>query len=132
MIEWMLVENVEGGSSLRCFKAPVGKRFRQFVQESNELAVWYGTSSGLRACVTFAMHDDGRIWRHASVSLRDQMPTYDDLCLLYNELCNTDRRAVQLFVPASQHISIHPYCLHLWQCEDEDLPLPNFGRFGTI
>jgi hypothetical protein len=40
-----------------------------------------------------------------------------------------ERLALHLFVPRSQHVHLHPYCLHLWCCLDGD-PVPDFTN-GT-
>lgn len=70
-------------------------------------------------------------WMHASLSLQDQMPTYDDLVLLHKAVW-PDGWAYQVFAPPEHHINIHAYALHLWGRPDGRAELPNFGENGTI
>lgn len=32
--------------------------------------------------------------------------------------------AMQLHVPVADHLSLHPYCLHIWRPHDATIPLP--------
>lgn len=87
--------------------------------------------------VTDCRHEDGRIWRHASVSRKDRkMPTYWNLMRLKELTIGPDRLAIQVFPPADRHIDIgtkmpNPVeVLHLWAPEEDFLP--DFGRFGTL
>ena len=82
-----------------------------------------------------AKEDDGKWWRHASVSRRDRtMPTYDDTKTL-KRICMPDLVAYQLFMPADKHIDLagkgnRPVeVLHLWACLDGPVT-PDFSS-GT-
>ena len=89
--------------------------------------------------VTDARHEDGRVWRHASVSRSNrQMPTYWDLLKLKEMTIGPTRTAIQIFPPADRHIDIGTTMdppvevLHLWAAPELDEFLPDFGRFGTL
>ena len=73
----------------------------------------------------------GTWWLHASISRKDQMPTYDELRLLHDAVFG-DRWSYQCFAPPSHHVNIHEHALHLWGRVDGKPALPNFGRWGTI
>ena len=79
-----------------------------------------------------AKEDDGKWWRHASVSRRDrQMPTYEDMATL-KRICMDEHVAYQLFMPPSQHIDLageRVQVLHLWACLDGPVT-PDFSS-GT-
>ena len=79
-----------------------------------------------------AKEDDGKWWRHASVSCRDrQMPTYEDMATL-KRICMNDLVAYQLFMPPAQHIDLageRVQVLHLWACLDGPVT-PDFSS-GT-
>lgn len=82
--------------------------------------------------VTESKEQDGRWWRHASVSRMDKkMPTYHDLLELKRLTVGETRKAIQVFPPASEYVNLTDsvQVLHLWACMDED-PLPDFTR-GT-
>lgn len=75
--------------------------------------------------VTVARYGDGKRWLHVSASFRDRLPTYPEMCRIKEDVIGADKKAVQVFVPMSEHVNIHPFCLHLWHCVDGD-PLPDF------
>lgn len=83
--------------------------------------------------VSEAKEDDGKWWRHVSVSRRDQeMPTYEDLKILHR-ITMANLTAYQLFVPEDKHIDFHRkggvQVLHLWACVDGPVT-PDFSS-GT-
>lgn len=86
-----------------------------------------GTTSVIVSAVLF----DDVDYVHASVADQDQMPTYDDLCLLHRAVFG-DGYAYQVFAPREQHVNIHQYALHLWGRADGALVLPEFRSDGTI
>ena len=81
--------------------------------------------------VTCAPQDDGLEWIHASIS-RDFMPSYEDLVTLHTSVWKGRGWAYQVFAPASDHVNIHEFALHLWGRRDGQPALPNFGAGGTI
>lgn len=68
---------------------------------------------------------DGRTWLHVSIASPDRMPTYDELIELKATFVGEDRKAIMVLPPRSEHVNIHPNCLHLYCCLDGD-PLPDF------
>jgi hypothetical protein len=38
--------------------------------------------------------------------------------------------AMQLHVPACDHVNHHPYCLHLWRPQDAEIPRPPAAFVG--
>jgi len=92
----------------------------------------YESINGLRVIFTADnLEGDGKTWLHVSLSRKSRIPTYEDMCEVKDVFVGRDRQALQIFVPASKHINIHKYCLHLWCCIEGD-NLPDFGRYGTI
>ena len=90
-----------------------------------------GQANGLLVIVTGAVERDGKRWVHVSMSRRSRLPSYDDMCLVKDSFIGRDRLALQLFVPADQHVNIANNCLHLWHCMDGD-PTPDFRHEGQI
>lgn len=70
------------------------------------------------------------VWRHASISHPDRMPTYKDLVLLHQVAF--EGYAYQVFAPPEEHINIHEFALHLYGYPDGRRILPNFGWAGSI
>lgn len=88
-------------------------------------------SQRLMVIVTGTLEDDGKRWLHVSASRPARVPSYRDLCMVKSIFIGDSRKAVQVFAPASEHVNIHPYCLHLWSCLDGD-GLPDFRSGGVI
>lgn len=77
---------------------------------------------------------DGLTWWHISVSARERfygkpplerLPSYDELCAVKRVFVGEDAMAIQVFPKASEHVNIHPHCLHLWSPLGHS-PLPDF------
>lgn len=97
---------------------------------------WTIVSHDRRAHVMVSVDDfpagSGEEWIHASFGRNRQMPSYEDLVLLYRAAFPERGWAYQVFAPAEQHINIHPYVLHLWGRVDGRSALPDFGAEGSI
>lgn len=74
---------------------------------------------------------DDRLWYHLSVSTPTKVPTYDQLKEV-KEVFLGDRYACMVFPPKRFFVNQHPYVLHLWSTNDEQWPLPEFGKYGTL
>jgi len=59
-----------------------------------------------------ASNGDG--WDHVSVSREDRCPTWEEMEFIKRLFFGPDETAMQLHVEAAEHISFHPFCLHLW------------------
>lgn len=86
-------------------------------------AAWYRSRDGLRVCAEVEAHE-AALWLHVSVSRGDRDPSYFDLKRVKDLFIGRDRKAIQVFPPASEHYSYHPHCLHLWSPLTRD-PLPD-------
>lgn len=69
-----------------------------------------------------ASNGDG--WDHVSVSLAHRCPTWEELEFVKRFFFKPDEVAMQLHLPPSDHISLHPHCLHIWRPHDVMIPLP--------
>jgi hypothetical protein len=76
-----------------------------------------------------ASNSDG--WDHVSVSTNDRCPTWDEMEHIKRCFFMDDETAMQLHVPASDHISYHPYCLHMWRPHDVEIPRPPQALVGA-
>lgn len=63
-------------------------------------------------------------WDHVSASYADRCPTWDEMDALKRTFFAPEDTVMQLHVPASAHISCHPYCLHLWRPQFCEIPRP--------
>lgn len=67
----------------------------------------------------------GEGWDHVSVSRISRCPNWPEMEHVKRLFFNDDEVCFQLHVAVSDHISIHPYCLHIWRPNDgREIPLP--------
>ena len=67
----------------------------------------------------------GEGWDHVSVSLNlPRCPSWTEMDFVKRAFFQPDEVAMQLHVATDDHISIHPYVLHLWRPHEADIPLP--------
>lgn len=71
----------------------------------------------------------GEGWEHVSVAHRTRVPMYDEMAYIARHFW-PDQTAMQLHVPASDHINIHPYCLHWWRPTTQEIPRPPAWMVG--
>jgi len=72
----------------------------------------------------FLVISDGLEWEHVSVSRKSRMPTYEDMVRAKDLFWDEEDCVMQLFVPKSDHINYHPYCLHMWRPLNAEIPRP--------
>jgi len=85
-------------------------------------------ASDLSVIVSFGEEKDGQIWKHVSMARRKRMPTYAEIEEYKNLFCGSNTYAIIVFPPKEVWVSIHPYCVHLWE-PMEKYPLPEFSGF---
>ena len=66
----------------------------------------------------------GGDWDHVSVSRRNRCPNWAEMEHVKRLFFRNDETAMQLHVPPSDHISLHPNCLHLWRPQQAEIPRP--------
>lgn len=67
---------------------------------------------------------NGMGWDHVSVSLPTRCPTWEEMCYVKSLFFDEEECVMQLHPPRSQWINNHPYCLHLWRPQSQDIPRP--------
>jgi len=72
--------------------------------------------------------DVSPFWDHVSVSTPDRTPTWEEMELVKRLFFKDTEVAYQLHVPPTDHINIHPHCLHLWRHRIKRVPLPPKDR----
>lgn len=78
-----------------------------------------------RKAVLRIVASNGLGWDHVSVSLELRTPTWAELEHVKRIFFADDEVAMQLHVPASDHINVHEHCLHLWRPQAVPIPLPD-------
>jgi len=63
-------------------------------------------------------------WDHVSVSLPNRCPNWPEMSYIKSLFWRDEETVMQLHVPVSDHLNLHPYCLHLWRPLNERIPMP--------
>ena len=63
-------------------------------------------------------------WDHVSVSRKNRCPNWEEMEQIKRLFFHDHEVAMQLHVPPDDHISYHPYCLHIWRPQHLTIPLP--------
>lgn len=92
---------------------------------SSEYCPCFMRADGLTVILTYQSEQDGKKWIHTSISRKDRVPSYYELCDVKRDFLGDDSLSLMVFVPKSEHVNIHPHCLHLWTCTD-GRPTPDF------
>lgn len=67
---------------------------------------------------------DGMGWDHVSVSRGNGIPSWEIMCKIKELFFNDDEGVMQLHPKKENYINNHPYCLHLWRPQKENIPMP--------
>lgn len=63
-------------------------------------------------------------WDHVSVSRKARTPNWPEMEQVKRLFFEDDETAMQLHVPAAEHVNNHPHYLHLWRPHAVDIPKP--------
>lgn len=76
---------------------------------------------------------DGEGWDHVSVTVigRERCPNWEEMCLVKSLFWDAEDCVIEFHPPASQYVSQHPYCLHLWKPHNFEIPTPPSILVGT-
>lgn len=70
------------------------------------------------------MFSDGGGWEHVSVSRPERCPSWEEMEWVKHKFWDDADTVMQLHVPLGEHISTHPYCLHMWRPIGVEIPRP--------
>ena len=69
-------------------------------------------------------------WDHVSVSRAKRCPNWIEMEHVRFCFFKDDETVMQLHVPRSDHINVHPHCLHLWRPQNTEIPRPPAWMIG--
>jgi hypothetical protein len=72
--------------------------------------------------------EDQPLWDHLSVSRKNRCPNWQEMEHIVKMFGEDDETWMQLHVPASDHINIHPHVLHWWRPGEAEIPRPPGGH----
>lgn len=67
-------------------------------------------------------------WDHVSVSFRNRLPTWDEMCEVKRMFFKPEETAWEYHPMESKYINNHPYALHIWRLQGINLPIPPAWR----
>ena len=74
----------------------------------------------------------GMGWDHVSVSRKNRCPNWTEMEFIKRLFFAPHEICMQLHVAESEHLSLHPYCLHIWRPNDgTTIPLPPSETVAT-
>lgn len=74
--------------------------------------------------MTVGLHD-GKRWIHFSMAHPSRVPHFVELRDFKRHFLGDERKAILVLPPKAEYVNIHPFCLHLFSCLDDD-GLPDF------
>lgn len=101
----------------------------QFVDSMHGVQRRYMRNDGLSVISGMENHD-GKWWLHVSCAKQDSLPTWEDLKEVKQVFIGSDKKAIQVIPNEKEYVNIHPYCLHLFHCDEDGLP--DFVREGQL
>jgi hypothetical protein len=91
---------------------------------------WHN-ATGLRVIWSIAVEQDRRPWLHVSASRSHEVPGYYDMVEVHRHFVGPDRYGYEVRAPATRHVNLNPYVLHMFTVlDDGPEPLPDFTRGG--
>ena len=63
-------------------------------------------------------------WEHVSVSLKNRMPNWEEMCLVKDMFWGEEETVVQFHPPKKDYVNLHEYVLHLWKNNNQEIILP--------
>lgn len=112
------------------------KKWRTIVEPARVAHVsdaTYGRNGAFRF-----MHDgelyvicsDGKGWDHVSVSRKDRIPSWEEMCIIKAKFFAPEETVVQYHPSQEEYVNNHSRCLHMWRCQTQPFPCPPSWMVG--
>ena len=69
-------------------------------------------------------------WDHVSVSFTNRTPTWEEMAEVKDMFFEPDEVCFQIHPAKTDYVNYHPYCLHIWRCQEADIPAPPYWMVG--
>lgn len=81
---------------------------------------------------------NGMGWDHISVTLStldvnpiNRCPKWNEMCIIKEMFFEDDEVVMQLHPKKEDYVNDHPYCLHLWKPQKQEIPTPPTFMVGN-
>lgn len=83
-----------------------------------------------RSYELLVMASNGDGWDHVSVSLNNRCPNWEEMNYIKDLFFREDECVMQLHPPKEEYVNNHPYCLHIWRPQEQEIPRPPMYMVG--
>ena len=73
---------------------------------------------------------NGGGWDHVSVSWSNRTPTWGEMCVVKDIFFLPEETCIEYHPAQSEYVNQHPYCLHIWRPQHEEIPKPPMWMVG--
>ena len=70
-------------------------------------------------------------WDHVSVSFSNRCPDWEEMSELKRLFFLPEETAWEYHPAESEYVNNHPYCLHIWRCQQPGMPTPPSWMVGA-
>jgi hypothetical protein len=110
-------------STLDCYRAPLnGAEPWKYGAKGDDFGGAFEVPCGVITLRVIA--SNGEDWDHVSISVKGRCPTWQEMEYVKRMFFKPNETAMQLHVKPDDHISVHPFVLHLWRPHKLAIPLP--------
>ena len=81
--------------------------------------------------VIFIIASDGVGWEHVSISLKNRIPKWGEMCEMKDLFWDAEDCVIQFHPPKSAYVNNPAYSLHLWRPSDGAIPMPPAWMVGA-
>ena len=78
----------------------------------------------IRGRIFRVVYSNGGGWDHVCASMENRCPTWEEMCEIKDVFFGKDECCVEYHPAENNYVNVHPYCLHIWRPQKEDLPKP--------
>jgi hypothetical protein len=105
---------------------------RVYGWEGDETCGAFRIQSPVDRAMLVVVASAGEGWDHVSVSRPNRPPNWAEMSRVYRLFFKDDEEAMELHVPAREHINCHPNTLHLWRPHGARIPRPPGWMVGPM
>lgn len=104
------------------FKVPEKYRLKKCGQWSSDES--FGNNGAFMVDKMRIIASDGEGWDHVSVSNKNKIPTWKQMCQVKDLFWDDEDCILQFHPPKSDYINCHEFTLHLWRYQKEEFVRP--------
>ena len=104
------------------FKVPEKYRLKSCGAWSSDES--FGNNGAFQVDKMKIIASDGDGWDHVSVSNKNKIPTWAQMCQVKNLFWDEEDCVIQFHPPKKEYVNFHEFTLHLWKFQGEEFKTP--------